>query len=331
MRIRFEILLLSTSLAILSGCSPVPAEKGFSTPVPAEKGFSIPPDLVPKQPLQSQDGYNSSGSLLYVSNFKRKSVNFYSYPALKLVGEIPVTPYSVTGSCSDGAGNVWIVTESAGAGTLTEYAHGGTTPISTLPVPGTDAYLCTVDRSTGTLAVAYDGYDVAVYQNEQSSPQTFEDESVGGIHSMTYDTKGNLYIYGAPSGAQPVLGELANGGSAFSNQTFAKTMQRATFAQWHGNNILLGGITSIGRKTVTETVWAATISKSAIKVTHSQTFTVTGGTSIGQNALVQGKTLIQQDGNGKTIYFFNFPAGGQPIRSLQNSRSSTITTLTLSS
>src|SRR5581483_4778847 len=92
---------------------------------------------------------NTNNSLLYVTNTGNGTVTFYSYAngqgSLALQGTL--TGFAYPGQpCSDKAGNVFIPDYSLNV--TVEYAHGGTTPIQTLPDGGTG---CSVDKSTGNL------------------------------------------------------------------------------------------------------------------------------------------------------------------------------------
>jgi len=93
-------------------------------------------------------------NLLYVVDEVARDVYVYSYPQGVLVGTLSL--HYPTGDCVDKAGNVWIDTvEPSGPPAIQEYAHGGTTPISTLYFPddGDDPISCSVDRATGNLAL----------------------------------------------------------------------------------------------------------------------------------------------------------------------------------
>jgi hypothetical protein len=90
-----------------------------------------------------------------------------SYPDGNMVGSLGTRGLA---DCSDGAGNVYISTPDA---TVVEYAHGGTAPTKTLDVPGTLALGCSVDPTTGNLAVIFQGgsyIDVAVFTGAEGAP-----------------------------------------------------------------------------------------------------------------------------------------------------------------
>jgi len=85
--------------------------------------------------------------LLYVTN--GTTVDVFSYPQGEVEGQL--TGFSsAAGSCIDGEGDVYIADYDEN--TIVEYAHGGTQPLRTLPVPGDGPSSCAVDPRSGNLA-----------------------------------------------------------------------------------------------------------------------------------------------------------------------------------
>lgn len=133
-----------------------------------------------------------------------------SYPDGKLKGSISLT-YPVGGDCSDSAGNVFVTNN----GQVLEYAHGGTTPIATLSLPGLNAGACGVDPKTGNLAVTCCGGgigNVAIFPNATGAPTLYQ--ASNGASYLGYDTDGNLFVSGYTSD-QNALAELPYGTSSF--------------------------------------------------------------------------------------------------------------------
>lgn len=89
-------------------------------------------------------------SLLYVSDYQNDAVYVFSFPAGELTGTLSgfAGPF---GECTDTAGNVFIA--NARPPEVLEYAHGGTSPIATIKDPGQYPYACSVNPTTGNLAV----------------------------------------------------------------------------------------------------------------------------------------------------------------------------------
>jgi hypothetical protein len=64
----------------------------------------------------------------------------------------------VGGDCSNRTGDVFVPNNTE----VFEYAHGGTSPIATLSLPGNSGAACSIDPSTGNLAVVFSGSDADV-------------------------------------------------------------------------------------------------------------------------------------------------------------------------
>ena len=154
---------------------------------------------VPNASVQGQSKMNRglyNGDLLYVSYGKSK-VLVFTYPQGALVQTLTV---SYPGSeCSDTRGNVFIVNS---FNHVTEYAHGGTSPITTfepfsfeLPVSS-----CAVDPTTGNLAIVgsrlgtNDSSELAIYSNEQGQPTVYVAPGIHNWYSAKYDESSNLFI-----------------------------------------------------------------------------------------------------------------------------------------
>jgi hypothetical protein len=121
-------------------------------------------------------------ALMYVSNSNNGTVSVYAYnggQSPSLVGTLTGFEYPAT-VCSDKNGNVYI--GDFDTWTIYEYAHGGTTPIKTLDNNLSDATGCSVDPTTGNLAVVNyssgignKNGNVAIYTNATGEPTYYQD------------------------------------------------------------------------------------------------------------------------------------------------------------
>ena len=152
-----------------------------------------------------------------------------SYPKGKLVGALNEPPSGLPGICSDSQGNVFLSADNA----VLEYAHGGTSPIATLQLPGTLAAGCSVDSSSGNLAVVFrgSGSDVAVFSDEQGQPTLYR----SGLDSSYcgYDNSGNLYVNGFNT-ATPGFSYLPVGQSQFEQLSISSSVGNPGQVQWDG-------------------------------------------------------------------------------------------------
>ncbi len=116
--------------------------------------------------------------LLYVSKYD--DVDVFSYPAGKRVGTLTGFQ-SPGGLCVDKAGDVFVT--NFGASNIVEYAHGGTKPIATLSDPYQEPDDCSVDPTTGNLAVANIGGSVSIYEGARGHPKQRTDSEIAYMFS----------------------------------------------------------------------------------------------------------------------------------------------------
>ena len=156
---------------------------------------------------------NDRWQLLYVTGAGHSFI--LSYPGGKLIGTID---QGAAGACSDSSGNVFL-TGSAG---IAEYAHGGTSPIATLTIPGSiQTNGCGVDPKTGNLAVTFGSLsypeNVAVFQDAQGTPTTYTADFP--TYFCGYDEQETVFVDGLGRSGNLALSELPKGASGFSDIT----------------------------------------------------------------------------------------------------------------
>ena len=139
----FHISLYATSVgvavAMLSGCGGSQPPIGASGAMPQSRAIATHAVrsgswMLPE--AKSEDLLYATGGCLGICVF--------SYPRGKIIGSLATIGQSV---CADGSGNVFITQNQH----VIEYAHGGTSPIATLTLPGLDGWGCSVDPTTGNL------------------------------------------------------------------------------------------------------------------------------------------------------------------------------------
>ncbi|MFZ0574585.1 MAG: hypothetical protein WA428_01810 [Candidatus Cybelea sp.] len=162
-----------------------------------------------------------------------------SYPAGKLVGSLDAGgDLDAGGGCVDGKGDVFIPDNESEL----EYAHGGSEPIATLELPGGGAGACSIDSTTGNLAVIanFSGIGVAIFANAKGAPTIYG----AGIlpYGCGYDNQGNLFVSGE-NNQLPGLSELPAGASYFTVLTISKKVGSPGQVQWDGKYIAYEGVT----------------------------------------------------------------------------------------
>lgn len=150
----------------------------------------------------------SGQELLYVST--RNGIVMLTYPQGKLIGSFAANEASVY-LCSDpNTGNVFVPQ----SGAIEEYAHGGTTPISSLKPPqSVTVGACSVDPTTGDLAVTCGGDSlksngVLIYKQASGQPKVYLRAKLRDAAYAAYDNDGNLFVIGYNNANRFVLNVL---------------------------------------------------------------------------------------------------------------------------
>lgn len=249
----------------------------------------------------------SSGDLIYaVGGCGGTCV--LSYPNGKFVGQVAT---GGTAICSDTRGNVFISNDYA----VTEYAHGGTTPIATLSLPGGLGAGCAVDPETNNLAVAFagSGVDIAIFPGEQGPPVLYASH-IGSLY-CSYDEDGNLFVDGY-DGNQVALAEMPSGSDEFTKLSLNSLSGTPGQMQWDGQHITLED-----RSAKSTAIEQLSISGSAA--------TVVGATrlkNIGHRAtaswMADGQVIVPyvlRNGTGaNAIGIWNYPKGGKAQRKIKH-------------
>lgn len=242
--------------------------------------------------------------LLYVSDDATNDVFAYSYRKRTLEGTL--TGFDQPeGLCVDKHGDVF-VTSNYGQDIL-EYAHGGTTPIATLSDTNEYPVGCSIDPTTGNLAVAniFGGSqlgNVAIYVGAQGTPTTYADPTIGFLDFDGYDNAGNIFVDGSNSGGSGFeFAELKKGSSSFTSISLDVSIGYPGNIQWDGKHITVGD-------QISNTIYR-------IDVAGSE------GTSIGSTSLtgaydvdqywIRGRTVIGPDADNADVGYWRYPAGGE--------------------
>lgn len=253
--------------------------------------------------------------LLYLSDDGAGNVYVYSLPDAKLQGTLTGLSFPA-GECADTAGDVWIVEE--GPNDIVEYAHGGATPIATLTDPNNAPEGCSVDPTTGNLAVANGqtlsagAGSVGVYANAQGTPTLYTESQMKFVLFVTYDDEGNLYANGVDSSLAYQLAELRKGSGALTPIAFKQKIVQPTNIQWYHKYLAVGdggGVVGTGAPVV----YHVKIAHSAGKVVGATS--LAGTTGVFQ-FFIHGNTFIGPNLGNENVMLWKYPAGGTPTKSI---------------
>ena len=207
-KLRFGLCALSfCAAALIAGCGGSQPPTGALDAIPQSRTIAAHTNRGGSWMLPQA---KNKGALLYVTGGCGGTC-VLSYPRGKLVGQLNVGGGDNGGICTDAHSNVYISNSTS----VVEYVHGGTSPIATFNLPGSEAAGCSIDATTGNLAVDFQGSggNIAIFPPGSDNPSVYESNVVNGF-SCSYDEDGDLFA-GGLNGQASGLTELPAGGSKF--------------------------------------------------------------------------------------------------------------------
>jgi hypothetical protein len=256
--------------------------------------------------------------LLYVGNGDG-DVYAYSYPRIKLVGQLEGIDAATGGLCVDKNGDVFVTAErdnSKGlAGYVYEFAHGGTNPIATLD-DSNGASSCAVDPTTGNLAVAGLTGNVAIFLKAQGNPVYIDDYTIWPDWSA-YDNHGNLFVDGQTGdtgNAPSALTELPPGGSSFKVIRLNESIGMHAL-QWNNAHLVASFRQSIYDTTLN--MYRIKISGTSGKVVGTTVLNIeTKPHYRGQFLILDDSVLAAGASPYACLQLWHYPSGGDAVRTL---------------
>ncbi len=241
--------------------------------------------------------------LLYISDEAADDVYVYSWRHDKLVGTL--TGFDAPqGECADKAGDIFVANEDTSQ--IFEYAHGGTNSIATLSDAGEYPVGCSVDPTTGNLAVTNidtpSGHvgNVVIYADAKGTPTSYTAPRFYYYFFCGYDNGGNLFVDGTNPSNTFEFAELPSGGSSFNSVALNQTINFPGGVQWDGKHVAVGDQEA-------PYIYEFAISGS-------------GGTEVGSTPLddtddiaqfwIQGSRVVAPDFLYNEVQVFDYPAGG---------------------
>ncbi len=251
-------------------------------------------------------------SVLYVTDVR--TVTVYSYPGGKLEGTLHHF-YIANGECVDKRGDVFVV--DLGYGKIFEYAHGGTKRIAILDSPSPDPSGCSIDPTTGDLAVSTLGFGsnatVAVFHHARGTAKTYKSSAFESYWFCGYDDHGNLFVDGLayPGGTGDfAFAELPKGKDALKTITLDQYIGWPGGVQWDGKDVVVGD------------QYAPVVYQFSITGGKG---TEVGATTLGGDAYdvaqfyISGRKLVapnQLGGSKADVLVYKYPRGGSPTETI---------------
>ncbi|HEY2475645.1 MAG TPA: hypothetical protein VGI19_12720 [Candidatus Cybelea sp.] len=299
MRRFFRASCLCIAAAAITGCGTLPGLRQAQADNAAGRL---------REPLQPAA---KSGALLYVSDTETSDVYVYTYPGgvLKQTLSGFVDP---GGECVDSKGDVFVT--NTGGLDIVEYAHGSTTPIATLSDPGWFPFGCSVDPTTGNLAVTNFSPssgsgpgNVVIYEHAKGKPKKqYSDRAMNGVLLCGYDSRGNLFVDGVTLASTTTFAELRKGASKLTNIALDQSITAPGGVQWDGKYVAIGDETS-------DTIYRFSIKGK--KGTKVGSVALSGGSAIVQFWIDGSNIAGPNSGNG-SVGIWKYPAGGSPTKTI---------------
>jgi hypothetical protein len=256
----------------------------------------------------------ASQDLLYVSD--GRTVTVYSYPQGRLLGTLKHFN-DATRMCADKNGNIYVVDDSYYK--IFEYAHGGTKRLATLTSPIKEPVGCSINPTTGDLAVTSLGFGssppIAIYKNARGEPATYSNSTCYQFYFCGYDNKGNLFADGLTGAASGDVGlaELAKGKTTIANVAMNQYISWPGGVQWDGQYVAVGDQN-------TPVIYQFEIDKeraTEVGMTHMGS----GARSVKEfwiqdQTLIAPNTIPGRGGKGSKALLYNYPAGGRTIKKI---------------
>jgi hypothetical protein len=236
-------LTASSAIAILAGCGGSQPAISASGGMPQTPAIGVRADRGPSWMLAEATKHE----LLYVSNWNSSKVTVYTYPEGHLVGKLTgfAQPY---GECTDNSGNVFIT--NFNGSNIFEYRHGSVTPKAVISDSGEHPAGCSVDPTTGNLAVnnsytvSNEAGSISLYRynshHRWGTPTIYSDSSFFYMYFCGFDASGNLFVDGYTDyGGSFILAVLPAGSGTFRNLSLDQIIEVPGGIMWDGQYMTL--------------------------------------------------------------------------------------------
>jgi hypothetical protein len=308
-------LLVCVTFVVLGGCNgtilqqPAPSASGANAiRGAAQQGFrAASTHLDHGRSWMSRDA--KKNDLVYVSDDGTNDVYAYSYTTQTLEGTL--TGFNEpSGLCVDASGDVFVT--NVYDQDILEYAHGGTTAIATLSDTNEYPVGCSIDPTTGNLAVAnvFGGSqlgNVAIYADAQGTPVTYADPKIGFLDFDGYDDQGNLFVDGSDyEGSGFEFAVLPKGSSTFTTISLNFPIGLPGNVMWDGKHITVGD-------QISNTIYRISVSGSSGKSAGSTV--LRGGFEVNQY-WIAGSTVLGPDSGNADVGYWPYPHSGDAKKSI---------------
>lgn len=252
----------------------------------------------------------ASGDLVYVSNVGNNTVDAFSYPSLKYIGQLTgrFGFGSPRGLCADRLGHLYVV--DSGRAQVVQFAHGGKYWLAIVDDTYGSPLGCAVSPRNDELAVTnYDNQsgagNVLTYSIRTGAPHEFSFPKIYHYFFAAYDDVGNLYVDGeARTSHRARLAELPRNGAALTPISLDHAVENPGALAWSDRELVIGDQKS-------NEIYRFSISGSnATLVGMAQ---LDHAKAVYQFGIAKDR-IVATDSVRDAIGLWSYPSGGEPLR-----------------
>jgi len=254
----------------------------------------------------------STGNLLYAADLTTNDVYVFSYPGGALRHTLRGFK-AVHYECVDTSGDIFI--DDTAASKVLEFARGGDKAIRTFETTGNTPNSCAINPVTGDLAISYNPLGtgpggVVVYPHVTGKPKTYSTPNVFRYYFIGYDAAGNLFVDGTDMHVTFELAELPAGSQTAQQITLDQSVSLPGAIQWDGQYLAIGDQVCID---CASKIYRVTVSGG--NGTIVDTVSLNDSCDVLQY-WIYNKRVITGNDCGGTVKYFNYPAGGNSVKTI---------------
>jgi DNA-binding beta-propeller fold protein YncE len=245
----------------------------------------------------------SAESLIYVSTPKN-FIYALDYKTGALVVRFRTPVLATYAMCADSGGDIYVLgAESAGNGNIMRFSHGATTPSENIAEYDLRPKACSVDPTTGNLAVlnsnAAEVSEISIYPSGSGAPTEYTVSNTSSVPmSCSYDDQGNLFV---------ALNSLPGGYKLFLLLAEAESFKKISVSKAIEMRALIWESSYL----------AVAYKKGLYHLNISGKNAVIAGRTVAKNSepipwIQNSDLLLEPYGRGgKRLGFWNYPRGGK--------------------
>ena len=249
-------------------------------------------------------------ALVYIDSSGLDEIHVYTYPGGQSAGTLTGFDNPL-GLCSDAQGNVWVTNApSNGNSYLLEYAHGGTKPIAKLDDSGFLPLACSVDATTGNLAVGNSLDDLAIWTKDRGKPRHYLTSCcVFAPETVTYDSAGDAIFADFTTRD----GWLPNAHSKVKKMALHPHLRAHGAFFWDGTYL---SVFASSQKPRQEELVRYTFSNGTASEVGTVPLQGVSGAASDSQFWIQGSKMVLVAYGSGNAYIFDYPKGGRPTKTI---------------